>query len=210
MLAFLRAAPLPRQSTGAPSGSSVPSSQGHQTGQPLPTSATGTSSPQQELQAKILSLFNSGAAAAAATVAAGSSSAVGASQNLGFASGPSTPSRAPQLSVAGASQSQQRAASQAAQFPNHPGSARVAGPQASAPQPSQPLYQSRPSAPSNAAAARPAPSLGINFDNPSVQKALDTLIQSGPALSHLVSQTVGQARAVPPAQQALGSYQRHY
>ncbi|XP_057702893.1 nuclear receptor coactivator 5 isoform X2 [Corythoichthys intestinalis] len=28
---------------------------------------------------------------------------------------------------------------------------------------------------------------GINFDNPSVQKALDTLIQSGPALNHLVN-----------------------
>ncbi|XP_007436104.1 nuclear receptor coactivator 5 [Python bivittatus] len=203
-------ASLPRQTMGAPSGSSGPSSQGHQSSQPLPASAaaTGASNPQQELQAKILSLFNSGAASAA--VATGGSSGVGVSQNPGFAPGPSTPGRAPQLSVAGVSQAQQRVSSQAAQVPNHPGSARVSGPRASAPQPSQPLYQSRPPAPSNAAASRPAPSLGINFDNPSVQKALDTLIQSGPALSHLVSQTVGQARAVPPAQQNLGSYQRHY
>ncbi|XP_058031982.1 nuclear receptor coactivator 5 isoform X2 [Ahaetulla prasina] len=206
-------ASLPRQTMGATSGSLVPASQGHQSVQPLPASATaaGPSNPQQELQAKILSLFNSGASTAAVNVATGGGSGVGVSPNPGFASGPSTASRAPQLGVTGVPQSQQRAPSQAAQFPNHPGSSRVAGPRPSAPsQPSQPLYQSRPPAPNNVSASRPAPSLGINFDNPSVQKALDTLIQSGPALSHLVSQTVGQARAVPPAQQALGSYQRHY
>ncbi|KAM3839245.1 nuclear receptor coactivator 5 isoform 2-T2 [Vipera latastei] len=209
--------PLPaslpgRQTMGAASGALVPTSQGHQNVQPLPASAaaTGASNPQQELQAKILSLFNSGVASAAVNVSGGSSG-VGVSPNPGFASGPSTPGRGPQLGVTGVSQSQQRAPSQAAQFPNHPGSARVAGPRASAPPPpSQPLYQSRPPAPNSVAASRPALSLGINFDNPSVQKALDTLIQSGPALSHLVNQTVGQARAVPPAQQALGSYQRHY
>uniref|UniRef100_A0A672FFT1 Nuclear receptor coactivator 5 n=1 Tax=Salarias fasciatus TaxID=181472 RepID=A0A672FFT1_SALFA len=39
------------------------------------------------------------------------------------------------------------------------------------------------------------PSSGINFDNPSVQKALDTLIQSGPSLNHLVN------AAAPPQQQ---------
>lgn len=211
--ASLLTASLPRQTMGATSGSLVPASQGHQSVQPLPASAaaTGPSNPQQELQAKILSLFNSGASTAAVNVATGGGSGVGVSPNPGFSSGPSTASRTPQLGVAGVPQSQQRAPSQAAQFPNHPGSSRVSGPRPSAPpQPSQPLYQSRPPAPNNVAASRPAPSLGINFDNPSVQKALDTLIQSGPALSHLVSQTVGQARAVPPAQQALGSYQRHY
>ncbi|XP_013930005.1 PREDICTED: nuclear receptor coactivator 5 [Thamnophis sirtalis] len=206
-------ASLPRQTMGASSGSLGSASQGHQSNQPLPASAAaaGPSTPQQELQAKILSLFNSGAAASSVNVAAGGGSGVGGSPNPGFASGPSASGRAPQLGVAGGPQSQQRAPSQAAQFSNHPGSSRVSGPRPSAPpQPSQPLYQSRPPAPSNAATSRPAPSLGINFDNPSVQKALDTLIQSGPALSHLVNQTVGQARAVPPAQQAVGSYQRHY
>ncbi|XP_051931079.1 nuclear receptor coactivator 5 isoform X1 [Hippocampus zosterae] len=37
---------------------------------------------------------------------------------------------------------------------------------------------------------------GINFDNPSVQKALDTLIQSGPALNHLMN-----SGALPTQQQ---------
>ncbi|XP_039198360.1 nuclear receptor coactivator 5 isoform X2 [Crotalus tigris] len=201
-----------RQTMGAASGAMVPTSQGHQSGQPLPASAaaTGPSNPQQELQAKILSLFNSGVATGAVNVSGGGSG-VGVSPNPEFASGPSTPGRGPQLGMTGASQSQQRAPSQANQFPNHPGSTRVSGPRASAPPPpSQPLYQNRPPAPNSAAAGRPPLSLGINFDNPSVQKALDTLIQSGPALSHLVNQTVGQARAVPPAQQGMGSYQRHY
>ncbi|XP_063003599.1 nuclear receptor coactivator 5 [Elgaria multicarinata webbii] len=204
-------ASLPRQPLGASSGSSLsslPSSQAHQSSQALPSSgsATAASNPQQELQAKILSLFNSGAAAAAVAAVTNSGSAVGTSQNPGFGTGPSgTQSR-----TAGLPQSQQRAPAQSGQFPSHPGSGRGAGPRATAPTPSQPLYQNRPSAPSNAGASRQASSSGINFDNPSVQKALDTLIQSGPALSHLVSQTVGQARAAPPAQQPLGSYQRHY
>ncbi|XP_061486676.1 nuclear receptor coactivator 5 isoform X2 [Rhineura floridana] len=211
---------LPRQALGAPTGSSLatsaslPSSQTHQNTQalPPPASATVASNPQQELQAKILSLFNSGAAAAAVAAVANSSSAVGASQNAGFATGPSAQNRAAQLNAvaaAGLNPSQQRAPAQGPQFPSHPGSTRGAGPRATAPQPSQPLYQNRPPAPSSAPASRPTPS-GINFDNPSVQKALDTLIQSGPALTHLVNQTVGQVRAVPAAQQPLGSYQRHY
>ncbi|XP_053102648.1 nuclear receptor coactivator 5 isoform X2 [Hemicordylus capensis] len=203
-------ASLPRQALGSSlaNPASLPSSQAHSSSQPLMPSASApaASTPQQELQAKILSLFNSGAAAAVAN----SSPAVGATQNPGFATVPSTPSRAGQLSGAGLPQSQQRAPGQGAQFSSHPGPARGAGPRAAAQQPSQPLYQNRAPAPSNAAATRPAPSSGINFDNPSVQKALDTLIQSGPALSHLVNQTVGQARAVPPGQQPLGSYQRHY
>uniref|UniRef100_A0A672FFT6 Nuclear receptor coactivator 5 n=1 Tax=Salarias fasciatus TaxID=181472 RepID=A0A672FFT6_SALFA len=44
------------------------------------------------------------------------------------------------------------------------------------------------------------PSSGINFDNPSVQKALDTLIQSGPSLNHLVN------AAAPPQQQHSSSH----
>ncbi|XP_026543275.1 nuclear receptor coactivator 5 [Notechis scutatus] len=206
-------ASLPRQTMGATSGSLGPASQGHQSVQPLPASATATgpSNPQQELQAKILSLFSSGAASGAVNVATGGGSGVGGSANTGFASGSSTPGRGPQLGVAGGSQSQQRASSQGTQYSSHSGSSRTGGPRPSAPPPpSQTHYQSRAPAPNNMAASRQAPSLGINFDNPSVQKALDTLIQSGPALSHLVSQSAGQSRAGPPAQQALGSYQRHY
>ncbi|XP_054837251.1 nuclear receptor coactivator 5 isoform X2 [Eublepharis macularius] len=207
-------ASLPRQALGASSGSSLttpanlPSSQAHQSNQPLPppASASAGSNPQQELQAKILSLFNSGATASTAN----SSSAVGGTQNASFSSLSGSQGRGMPLSSGGMPQSQQRAQVQGPQFPSHPGSARNAGPRAAAPQPSQQLYQNRPPAPSSGAGPRAAPSSGINFDNPSVQKALDTLIQSGPALSHLVSQTVGQIRAVPPAQQSLGSYQRHY
>ncbi|XP_042321933.1 nuclear receptor coactivator 5 isoform X2 [Sceloporus undulatus] len=209
-------AALPRQAVGTPSGSSLasmPSSQTHQSTQPLPPSGSApvASNPQQDLQAKILSLFNSGAAAAAVAAVANNSATVGSSQNTGFATGTSSQNRPTQLTGAGLPQSQQRAPQQQApQFPNHPGAVRSAGPRAPAPQPSQPMYQNRAPAPSSATAARPATSSGINFDNPSVQKALDTLIQSGPALSHLVNQTVSQSRAVPPAQQSLGSYQRHY
>ncbi|KAL8179809.1 UNVERIFIED_CONTAM: Nuclear receptor coactivator 5 [Gekko kuhli] len=210
-------ASLSRQALGASSASSLATSAtlpSTQSSQPLAQSAsvTASSNPQQELQAKILSLFNSGAAAAAAAAVSNSSSSVGGSQSQGFSSGAATQSRAVQLSSTGLGQSQQqqRAQGQGPQFPNHPGPARNVGPRAAPPQPSQPPYQNRPPAPSNAVAPRAAPSSGINFDNPSVQKALDTLIQSGPALSHLVSQTVGQLRAVPPAQQPMGSYQRHY
>ncbi|XP_015263916.1 PREDICTED: nuclear receptor coactivator 5 [Gekko japonicus] len=206
-------ASLSRQALGASSGSSLATSTNlpsTQSSQALaqPASATASSNPQQELQAKILSLFNSGAVAAAAN----NSPSVGGSQGQSFPSGSATQSRAVQLSSTGLGQSQQqqRAQGQGPQFASHQGPARNVGPRAAPPQPSQPLYQNRPPAPSNAAAPRAAPSSGINFDNPSVQKALDTLIQSGPALSHLVNQTVGQLRAVPPAQQPMGSYQRHY
>ncbi|XP_034978965.2 nuclear receptor coactivator 5 [Zootoca vivipara] len=196
-----------RQPLGASSGSSLGTSAGlssTQSSQAL-SSAPVVSTPQQELQAKILSLFNSGAA----TAVANSSSALGASPNTGFSAGPSTQNR-PSATGSGLGQPQQRAPAQVPQFSSHGGPVRGAGPRAAAPQASQPLYQNRPPAPSNASASRPAPSSGINFDNPSVQKALDTLIQSGPALTHLVNQTVGQARAAPSSQQPLGSYHRHY
>lgn len=209
------AASLPRQALGASSGSSLtsasslPSSQALQSSQAATTVASTT---QQELQAKILSLFNSGAAVAAAAAVANSGSAGGPTQNpSSFGTTSGTAGRAAPLSGTGLPQAQQRAPAQGPQFPSHPGSGRGAGPRATAPQTSQPLYQNRAPAPSGAVATRPVPSSGINFDNPSVQKALDTLIQSGPALSHLVSQTVAQSRAVNPNLQPLGaSYQRHY
>ncbi|XP_065270475.1 nuclear receptor coactivator 5 isoform X2 [Emys orbicularis] len=221
-------APLSRQSLGAPSGSSMtsqaslPSSQTHQSTQPLVSATSApvsSTNPQQELQAKILSLFNSGAAAAAAAAAvansssAASTAASGGTQNQNYANVASNQARAVQLSAASLNQSQQRTQVPGPQLPALPGSTRNTGPRPGASQPAQVHYgqhQNRLPTPSNIAVQRPVSSSGINFDNPSVQKALDTLIQSGPALSHLVSQTVAQGRAGPPAPQPMGSYQRHY
>ncbi|XP_071067845.1 nuclear receptor coactivator 5 isoform X4 [Dasypus novemcinctus] len=141
--------PISRQPLGATSGASLktqPSSQPLQSGQVLPSATptpAATPTSQQELQAKILSLFNTGTVAANSS-SASSSVAAGSTQNQNF---------------------------------------------------------------STAANSQPVSSTGINFDNPSVQKALDTLIQSGPALSHLVSQTTAQ---VGRPQAPMGSYQRHY
>ncbi|NWT07092.1 NCOA5 protein, partial [Mionectes macconnelli] len=216
-------APMSRQSLGAPSGSSLgsqsslPSSQTHQGSQPLvstPSVPVSSSNPQQELQAKILSLFNSGAAAAAVAnsspaAPAGSS---GSTPNQNFANLAGGQPRPAQMSTANLNQAQQRLQTPSTQLPALPGPSRNAGPRPGAPPQPQPLYgqhQTRLPAPGNVPTQRPVSS-GINFDNPSVQKALDTLIQSGPALSHLVSQTVAQGRAGSSAQQPMGSYQRHY
>ncbi|KFP67569.1 Nuclear receptor coactivator 5, partial [Cariama cristata] len=199
-------ASMSRQSLGAPSGSSLgsqsslPSSQAHQSSQPLvsaPPVPVSSSNPQQELQAKILSLFNSGAAAAAAA---------------NFASMASSQARSAQMNAGNLNQAQQRLQTPSTQLPALQGPSRNAGPRPGAPPQAQSLYgqhQNRLPAPGNVPAQRPVSS-GINFDNPSVQKALDTLIQSGPALSHLVSQTVAQGRAGSSAQQPMSSYQRHY
>ncbi|NWX93582.1 NCOA5 protein, partial [Nothoprocta ornata] len=219
-------APMSRQSLGAPSGSSLgsqsglPSSQAHQGSQPLvsaPSVPVSAANPQQELQAKILSLFNSGAAAAAAAAVASSSSAASAGSSGGapsqnFANMASSQARSAPMSAANLNQAQQRLQAPSTQLPALQGPSRNAGPRPGAPPPAQSLYgqhQNRLPAPGNIPAPRPVSS-GINFDNPSVQKALDTLIQSGPALSHLVSQTVAQGRAGSSAQQPMGSYQRHY
>ncbi|XP_009952125.1 PREDICTED: nuclear receptor coactivator 5 [Leptosomus discolor] len=203
-------ASVSRQSLGAPSGSSLgsqsslPSSQAHQGSQPLvsaPSVPVSSSNPQQELQAKILSLFNSGAAAAA-VANSGSAASVGASGG--------TPNQ--NFANMASGQAQQRLQTPSTQLPALQGPSRNAGPRPGAPPQAQSLYgqhQNRLPAPGNVPAQRPVSS-GINFDNPSVQKALDTLIQSGPALSHLVSQTVAQGRAGSSAQQPMGSYQRHY
>ncbi|NXE83142.1 NCOA5 protein, partial [Cochlearius cochlearius] len=216
-------ASMSRQSLGAPSGSSLgsqsslPSSQAHQGSQPMvsaPSAPVSSSNPQQELQAKILSLFNSGAAAAAV---ANSSSAApagtsGSTPNQNFANMASSQARSAQMSAGNLNQAQQRLQTPSTQLPTLQGPSRNAGPRPGAPPQAQPLYgqhQNRLPAPGNVPAQRPVSS-GINFDNPSVQKALDTLIQSGPALSHLVSQTVAQGRAGSSAQQPMGSYQRHY
>ncbi|NXE92862.1 NCOA5 protein, partial [Menura novaehollandiae] len=219
-------APMSRQPLGAPSGSSLgsqsslPSSQAHQGSQPLvstPSVPVSSSNPQQELQAKILSLFNSGAAAAAAAAVANSSPAApagssGSTPNQNFANLAGGQPRPAQMNAGNLNQAQQRLQTPSTQLPALPGPSRNAGPRPGAPPQPQPLYgqhQARLPAPGNVPAQRPVSS-GINFDNPSVQKALDTLIQSGPALSHLVSQTVAQGRAGSSAQQPMGSYQRHY
>ncbi|NXQ98829.1 NCOA5 protein, partial [Sagittarius serpentarius] len=218
-------ASMSRQSLGAPSGSSlgsqssIPSSQAHQGSQPLvsaPSVPVSSSNPQQELQAKILSLFNSGAAAAAAAVANSSSAtsagSSGGTPNQNFANMASGQARSAQMNAGNLNQAQQRLQTPSTQLPALQGPSRNAGPRPGAPPQAQSLYgqhQNRLPAPGNVPAQRPVSS-GINFDNPSVQKALDTLIQSGPALSHLVSQTVAQGRAGSSAQQPMGSYQRHY
>ncbi|NXD52563.1 NCOA5 protein, partial [Corvus moneduloides] len=219
-------APMSRQPLGAPSGSSLgsqsnlPSSQAHQSSQPLvstPSVPVSSSTPQQELQAKILSLFNSGAAAVAAaavansgpTASAGSS---GSTPNQNFGNLAGGQPRPAQMNAGNLNQPQQRLQTPNTQIPALPGPSRNAGPRPGAPPQPQPLFgqhQTRLPAPGNVPAQRPVSS-GINFDNPSVQKALDTLIQSGPALSHLVSQTVAQGRTGSSAQQPMGAYQRHY
>ncbi|XP_010288327.1 PREDICTED: nuclear receptor coactivator 5 [Phaethon lepturus] len=217
-------ASLSRQSLGAPSGSSLgsqsslPSSQAHQGSQPLvsaPSVPVSSSNPQQELQAKILSLFNSGAAAAAAVANSSSATSAGTSgstPNQNFSNVASGQARSAQMSAGNLNQAQQRLQTPSTQLPALQGPSRNAGPRPGAPPQAQSLYgqhQNRLPAPGNVPAQRPVSS-GINFDNPSVQKALDTLIQSGPALSHLVSQTVAQGRAGTSTQQPIGSYQRHY
>ncbi|NWZ37489.1 NCOA5 protein, partial [Brachypodius atriceps] len=219
-------APISRQPLGAPSGSSLgsqsnlPSSQAHQGSQPLvstPSVPVSSSTPQQELQAKILSLFNSGAAAAAAAAVANSAPAAstgssGSTPNQNFANLAGGQPRPAQMNAGNLNQAPQRLPTPNTQLPALPGPSRNAGPRPGAPPQPQPLYgqhQTRLPAPGNVPAQRPVSS-GINFDNPSVQKALDTLIQSGPALSHLVSQTVAQGRAGSSGQQPMGPYQRHY
>lgn len=200
---FCLPGPISRQPLGATSGASLktqPSSQPLQSGQVLPSATPTPSAPptsQQELQAKILSLFNSG------TVTANSSSA-----SPSVAAG-NTPNQ--NFSTAPNSQPQQRSQASGNQPPSilgQGGSAQNIGPRPGAP--SQGLFgqpSSRLAPASNMASQRPVSSTGINFDNPSVQKALDTLIQSGPALSHLVSQTTAQ---MGQPQAPMGSYQRHY
>ncbi|XP_072488480.1 nuclear receptor coactivator 5 isoform X7 [Notamacropus eugenii] len=193
--------------TSLKSQSSLPSPQPLQSSQALPPATPASASaptPQQELQAKILSLFNSGAATAAAA-------AVVANSSPTPATAPPAGTQNQNFATMANNQSQQRSQASGNQPPSilgQGGSACNVGPRPGAP--SQGLFgqsSSRLAPASNVAGQRPVSSTYINFDNPSVQKALDTLIQSGPALSHLVSQTTAQ---VGRSQAPLGSYQRHY
>ncbi|KAM6120696.1 LOW QUALITY PROTEIN: nuclear receptor coactivator 5 [Phoenicopterus ruber ruber] len=217
-------ASMSRTVFGAPSGSSLgsqsslPSSQAHQGSQPLvsaPSVPVSSSNPQQGAQAKILSLSTAGWQAAAAAVA-NSSSAASAGTSSGtptrtLLTWPCGQARSAQLSAGNLNQAQQRLQTPSTQLPALQGPSRNAGPRPGAPPQAQSLYgqhQNRLPAPAMYLLKGPVSS-GINFDNPSVQKALDTLIQSGPCALHLVSQTVAQGRG-SSAQQPMGSYQRHY
>ncbi|XP_062853567.1 nuclear receptor coactivator 5 isoform X2 [Trichomycterus rosablanca] len=129
----------------------------------LPDS-TPTTNQQQELQAKILSLFNSG------TGSSMTQSLTSAPQSQGYGSTQTT-------SLPGSSLSNSILPTHDSQsLMNSQVGGQATGNRMSAPQ-------------------GPRRASGNNFDHPSLQKAIDTLIQSGPAISQLVnstSQRVGQ------------------
>lgn len=217
--------PLPSQlsrTLGAGSGpshegsSTLASSQTMQLTQQLSSGAPAaqtSSSSQQELQAKILSLFNSGSSTPIS--ANPTSSGATAAPGQGYGNVGSAQRAVTQMDMSSLGSSAQRSQPIVNQHPSSMAQVEAVRSAASRPLPSpqmQSIYgQLRPQVPSNVPNQRPGASAGINFDNPSVQKALDTLIQSGPALSHLVSQTASQAiRSGPPQQPSMGSYPRHY
>nr|XP_055068596.1 nuclear receptor coactivator 5 isoform X2 [Misgurnus anguillicaudatus] len=160
-----------------------------------PASSTNSQQQQQELQAKILSIFNSGAGSASAPSVApvsqpqGYTSSLGP-QNTGIQSSLSTGGM-PKISAV------QPPSMMSARPALRPPGSRMPGP----PRPTS------------------GAGTGINFDNPSVQKALDTLIQSNP-INHLVSMG-GVGQSTRPAPQGMGAgmdqgpsqishYSRHY
>uniref|UniRef100_A0A4W4EVP5 Nuclear receptor coactivator 5 n=1 Tax=Electrophorus electricus TaxID=8005 RepID=A0A4W4EVP5_ELEEL len=147
----------------------------------LPPVATSTTSQQQELQAKILSLFNSGSGTSAAPSTAATPQSQGYSSTLGQQStGLSSSVSNPAMPALATAQPQGMLSPRLGM---RPPAGRMAAPQS---------------------LQRPAVSTGtgINFDNPSVQKALDTLIQSGPTLNHLVNS--GNVAAAPRPGQSMG------
>ncbi|KAJ8358602.1 hypothetical protein SKAU_G00151270 [Synaphobranchus kaupii] len=140
----------------------------------LPPAGASTPTPpsnhQQELQAKILSLFNSGAGVPPAPSQGYSASMGSQAASLPTSLPPSsTMAKLPPQSSAQGLPGSMMSSRPALRAPTMPSSI----PSLYGPPPS------RMSAPP--VSARPAASgAGINFDNPSVLKALDTLIQSGP------------------------------
>lgn len=171
---------VPASTAGLPPPSSRP---------PAPSShlaavASASANPnhQQELQAKILSLFNSGSGPSPGN--SGGVPSAGAPQPHPYSSiGPSqNPSRPPMSGgLPAASQS----------------------------------YNSPPGRMPVAAQRPPVAASSINLDNPSVQKALDTLIQSGPSFNSLVGPGSTQQpppRPAPNMGQAppMSMYPRHY
>ncbi|XP_074497202.1 nuclear receptor coactivator 5 isoform X3 [Sebastes fasciatus] len=167
-----------------PSHSALPAPQSSHLGLSAASGASANPSHQQELQAKILSLFNSGSGTPAGSVG--------------------LPSSAPQAKAYG---SLGPPPSQNPPRPPMPGLS-----------PGAPLGYGAPPSRMQVAPGgqRPPTSAGINFDNPSVQKALDTLIQSGPSLNHLVGPGAPQQpppRSAPPGMgqvPPMSMYPRHY
>ncbi|XP_075427908.1 nuclear receptor coactivator 5 isoform X2 [Ascaphus truei] len=223
--------PMPSQMSRQPMGSApVGSMDGQsslannppmQISQPMvsaPQAPQSVSNPQQELQAKILSLFNSGAPPVSNTNLSSSTATSGHAPGQGYGNIANIQPRAGQMNSSTLGPSPQRPQVAVNQHPNSMGQVGGGPPRNTAPRPGPPpqsqgmygQHQNRPQVPSNLPNQRPTGSSGINFDNPSVQKALDTLIQSGPALSHLVSQTAGQANRQGPPPQSMGPYQRHF
>lgn len=146
------------------------------------SSAPATPSHQQELQAKILSLFNSG---------------------TGGSTGPGMPSN-PQTQAYGSHGPPPSQNPPRQPMPGLPPS----GSQGFIPPPGR-----MPVAPGGQ--RLPSATSGIDFDNPSVQKALDTLIQSGPALTPLVNAATSQQPPPRPAPgmgqvPSMSMYPQHY
>ncbi|XP_056605805.1 nuclear receptor coactivator 5 isoform X3 [Triplophysa dalaica] len=163
----------------------------HSSHLPPVSAPASTNSQQQELQAKILSMFNSGGSSVVAASSAPAPQLQGYTSSLG----PQNTGLQSSLSVGGVPKTavvQPQSMMSARSAPRPPVS-RMPGP------PRQPV---------------PA-GTGINFDNPSVQKALDTLIQSNP-INHLVNLGgMGQApRSAPQGMDQgpppMSHYSRHY
>ncbi|XP_026161778.1 nuclear receptor coactivator 5 isoform X3 [Mastacembelus armatus] len=185
------AAPAAAHHDVPPSAAGLPPSSHstHTPPQPTHLGLSGGSNPsanpnhQQELQAKILSLFNSGSG-----VSTGAGGLTSATQSQAYGSlGPSPSQNPPRPAMTGPLPAGTQGYGNApGRMPVTPGGQRL-----------------------------PSSASGINFDNPSVQKALDTLIQSGPALNHLVGAGAAQQ---PPSRQGSGMgqvppmsmYPRHY
>ncbi|KAB5584005.1 hypothetical protein PHYPO_G00102390 [Pangasianodon hypophthalmus] len=131
----------------------------------LPAASATTTNQQQELQAKILSLFNSGSGSSV------SQNQAAVSQPQGYGSTQSSSLSSSTLSnlAMSAHDSQDM---MSPRMSIRPPANRIAAPQG--------LQRA---------------GTGINFDNPSVQKALDTLIQSGPAINQLVNSASLTARS---------------
>ncbi|XP_059426369.1 nuclear receptor coactivator 5 isoform X1 [Carassius carassius] len=188
----------PTQSLSAPAQPAYSSLPLHST-HLISASAPSTTNQQQELQAKILSIFNSSSGTSSV------SSPTPASQMQGYSSslGPQT---------AGLQSS-------------HAVPAATGMPKIAAVQPQSSIMNPRPAlrppgarmaGPTGAPRQAATTGTGINFDNPSVQKALDTLIQSGP-INHLVNMgSVGQgSRSAQGMGQSMdpspmSHYSRHY
>ncbi|XP_076870061.1 nuclear receptor coactivator 5 isoform X2 [Brachyhypopomus gauderio] len=147
----------------------------------LPPAATPTTSQQQELQAKILSLFNSGSGTSAAP------SPAAAPQSQGYGSTLGQQSTGLSSSIASAAMPALAPAQPQGMLSPRLGMRPPAG---------------RMAAPQNLQRPAVSTGTGINFDNPSVQKALDTLIQSGPTINHLVN--AGNAAVAPRPGQGMG------